>query len=191
MTQQIQDTVVIGPASYALLGFQRNTKVSPCAKMTYRNKDLFDPARYGLNPVNSNSSNVRGYILEFKLIEQMLALNKLTISANDAADISIEGIKSEYRTDYGYVYDVMNMKLEHVTGTLVVGKDYKFPQTFGLIPKITSYRTVQAIRVSGGRVIIVDDWSDYITRMANEGDGDVEVKVQAAFSKIFKRPEPL
>ncbi|MBP5094117.1 MAG: hypothetical protein J6332_08735 [Abditibacteriota bacterium] len=86
---------------------------------------LFDPEAFGLMPEMSSTACYKGFVVQFRVTEKQLYLDKLWVYCENDSYPPINGIepKDDDDIDYGMkLYDNINLKLSY-SGVMIVGRE--------------------------------------------------------------------
>ncbi len=86
---------------------------------------LFDPEAYGLHPTPPHTACWKGFVIQFRIVEQQLILDELRVYCEDGVYPPINGVEATSgQNSIMQTYQNINLPLPY-SGTIVVGKGLK------------------------------------------------------------------
>ena len=83
---------------------------------------LFDPEEYGLHPEMASTACYKGFIIKFRLDDNQLILDELSVYCGDNPYPAINGIKAVADTLGMHLYKNISLKLSY-SGVITIGKN--------------------------------------------------------------------
>lgn len=145
MTQQMRDPFIWENERYDFIG----------ATDVY---SLFNPEDYHLKPTAPHSACWKGFVIYFKVKDDILYLSDLDVYCEKNQYPEINGITAYENEDF-YTYKTLNIKLDY-TGTITIGRHFnEHFNGFAFINQRT-YDDVVELIVEKGKVIDFEKMND-------------------------------
>ena len=112
---------------------------------------LFDPEKYGLSPTAPHTACWKGFIVQFRIANKQLFLDKLEVHCDNGFYPPINGVEA-IAGGLDRTYNGVNLKLPY-SGTIIVGRTMK-PEFYGrAFTGPHSYETTYELILKDGEMI--------------------------------------
>ncbi len=113
--------------------------------------ELFDPEKYGLSPTAPHTACWKGFIVQFRITNKQLYLDRLEVYCENGVYPSINGVEAT-AGGLDRTYNNINLKLSY-SGTIIVGRTMK-PEFHGrAFTGPHSYETTYELTIKDGQFI--------------------------------------
>jgi hypothetical protein len=187
MTAQISDSVAYLGKDHSIAG--------------KNGRGLFDPTEHGMQPVGTCSACWRGFVCSYRVVEEMLLLDRLSVSLDEPApilfDVKPTNGKGKIRL-FGAIYERLQHAVPYSGGLLIArGFIEKLYVHMGFHPA-WKYRTVHELIFRDGKLLEAFDRSAEIAEFRSEiasrpvrpksgaGYAEVEQWIKQCFSQEYK-----
>jgi hypothetical protein len=151
MTAQMHDSILWNDQKFSIVGVHGD--------------DLFHPKDFNLHPFSTVTSCWRGYVCEYKIIDNQLVLN--TLKANhEGRGPAIHGMEPLFSKGmFNNVYNRLNLAMDF-TGEILAGEKFirELYVHMGFHPA-WKYETVYELSLSQGQVLDTRDISEPMARL--------------------------
>lgn len=165
-------------AEYHLIGFEGS--------------DLITAQEFGIEPQPITTACWRGFYLEYRIEEDKLLLDKMTVGATGASMPVINGVPPK-KGDFGatVVYEGLNLPVDF-TGIIRIASGF-LPEYYVHMgfPKASAFETVLDLTFESGRLTGVEDLSEEMRRKRGQFEeryckSSIPKRIKEAFSLDLK-----
>ncbi len=126
-------------------------------------EELFDPKKYGLNPTPPHTACWKGFVVHFSIRNKQLYLDALDVNCKDGNYPPINGVQP-VKKDFFYVYENIDLKLSHYTGSIIVGRFLKALYSHSAFTGPHSYKRTYELTIKNGVLESYTDTSGQYSR---------------------------
>ena len=116
---------------------------------------LFDPEKFGLSPSMDSTACYKGFVIQFKIIDNVLIFDKLSVYCENNIYPTINGIEAKPSKEEWTsmkVYENINLKLNY-SGTIIIGKNMESRFHGRAFTGPYSYETTFELKFKKGQLV--------------------------------------
>ena len=179
MTGQIPDKLIFKKSSYSIVGL--------------KGEGLPSPLDFGLRPISPHTANWRGFIMTYKIAENRLFVHEMNVTIKDLKEKPplINDVNPETKREGSIHLTYKSLKLKtQFTGKILIAKDFIDSMYVHMgFQSPLSFKTVVELKISGGILIKVTDFSEimkkYRTRNITDGKHGPTENLQEWIARTF------